>query len=223
MGKNTIIAGVLGCIVGLVVGFVGANYLNTQQDNQAAAIQTPQQGPLGAGHQNPAAATDPKMLEDVQKTLDKAKASPNDKIAQLEAGEMYFKIQKLDEALGFFQKAHDADPEGADTNKSLAKVYFEKKEYSTAAKHFEAAIKASPKEPGLLSDLGLSYYLREPKQVDEAIGYYEKALALEPKFEPALQNLVIAMREKGDADGLKKAMASLRDVNENNPALKAPQ
>ena len=119
MGKNTIIGAVIGLIVGMVVGFYGANYLNKEQI--AAANQTSLQPPAmqGAPNAPQSSGLQTKAMPEVQITLDKAQNNPKDAKAQIEAGDMFLQIERIDEALKYYQKAGEIDPEGLETNLSL--------------------------------------------------------------------------------------------------------
>ena len=215
MGKNTIIGTVLGLIAGLVIGFSGANYLNRAESVDA--------GP--SAHSNPIPGGQPgfpqqgQMMGDVQETLDNAKNKPDDVDAQLKAGDMYWQIQRLDEALGFYQKAVDASPKSFAANYNVGKVYMEKRQFEKAGEFFTKALSIDSNSADTRSDLGLTYYLRDPADEKRAIAEYRKALEIDPNHEATLQNLSVALKDTGDTAGLNATLQKLEKVNPQNPAI----
>ena len=208
----------LGLFVGLVVGFWGANYLNKSEstaEQSTLTNTTNQEGPAP-----PLSPDQTGMLADVQATLDEAEKNPTDVKAQIKAGDMYLQIQRLDDALGFYQKAVDLDPKSFEGNANIGKVYFEKKQFSKAGEYYEKALEINTKDVGLRSDLGLTFYLREPADVKRAIVEYKAALEMDPVHEPALQNLSVALSELRDTEELPAVLERLKKVNPNNAALK---
>ena len=109
MGKN-ILFGVVGLIIGLSVGFFYANSLNRSvnfQKNPAQITQIDptqdQQVPNITVKDQPAKGG---MLPDIQQTLDKAENEPDNFEAQINAGELYFKIKNFDKAEELYDKAN---------------------------------------------------------------------------------------------------------------------
>ena len=52
---------------------------------------------------------------------------------------------------------------------------------------YEAALKTRPDDVGLITDLGLTYYLQQPPDLERAAAQFERSLAKDPKHERALQ------------------------------------
>ncbi len=214
MNKNALIGTLAGLVAGLVIGFATANYLNKNQ----AAPESSVPGPSGTGA--PAEGQDPAgMMTDVQTTLDDAKNKPDDAEAQLKAGDMFARIQRFDEALSYFKKAAEISPDSIEANTALARVYFEKKDYENAGVYFQKAVGLDEKNADIRSDLGLTYYLREPPDLERAVAEYRKAINLNPRHEATLQNLCVALNDTGQKEELAKTVEMLRKVNPNNPAI----
>ena len=64
------------------------------------------------------------MIPDVQKVLDRAKNEPENAQAQIEAGDMYAKIGRFDEAVAFYENANKTNPKDFQTNIKLANALF---------------------------------------------------------------------------------------------------
>ena len=214
MNKNAIIYVISGLLIGLILGFFGANYLNRNAVNPAntSAVNVPPAAPKGAPAQgNP--------TTDVQKVLDTAKNEPDNFAAQVEAGEMYAKIQRFDKALEFYEQAQKIKPDNFDANVKLGNAFFDAKQYEKAEIFYSKAIEINPKDPNVRTDFGLTFFLREPSDIDRAIAEYRKSLAIDPNHELTLQNLLAALKEKGNGEELAKTLAKLKEINPSNPVI----
>lgn len=204
----------LGLVAGLLIGFTFANYLNKNEDR---ALGGP--APAVPGVQADSRNAPGSMPPEIQKTLDEAKNNPKNAEAQLKAGDLYAQIQRFDEALMFFKKAAEINPDNLEANAGLGRIYFEKKDFEQAGVYFQKAAELNGKDAGLRSDLGLTYYLREPPEIERAISEYRLAFKIDPKHEPTLQNLCVALKTSGNEAELAKTMDLLRKVNPKNPFL----
>ena len=127
MNKNSVLFGIVGIIIGLVIGFAGANYLNESAVQKTQIPQNPQvpQMPaqqMPAGQQTQG-GQQTGMQPDVQKVLDKAKNEPENYDAQLNAARMYSQIQRFTEALEFYQKAQQIKPNEFESNALLGNAF----------------------------------------------------------------------------------------------------
>ena len=73
---------------------------------------------------------------------------------------------------------------------------------------------------GIRSDLGLTFYLRTPRDTERAVKEYRLALEIDPVHESTLQNLSVALKDIGQEEEREKILERLRKVNPDNPALK---
>ena len=62
-----------------------------------------------------------------------------------------------------------------------------KKDYAGAIPLLQAALKKSPQDPDIMNELGFSY--RESGQLDQALIYYQQALAIDPDHAAAREYL----------------------------------
>jgi hypothetical protein len=114
-----ILSGIIGLIVGLVIGFFGANRLNenpnpaqTSTDTNSNPQFNQQIHSADIKEQTPNGS----MIPDVQKVLDRAKNEPANVQAQTEAGDMYAQIGRFAEAVSFYENAQKANPKDFQTN-----------------------------------------------------------------------------------------------------------
>jgi tetratricopeptide (TPR) repeat protein len=229
MDKDKILFGIIGLLAGCIIGFLFANNLNQNQPVQLAAMPPTMAGSLPAANPNlppdhpqignnlnsPPGAPLPEVTE----ALKKAEAQSNDFKAQLEVGDLYYQIQRYDESAKFYERAAKIRPELVEVLTKTGNAYFDAEKYETAEKWYVAALVKNPYDTNVRTDLGLTFYLRNPPDVDRAIKEYKIALENNPNHELSLQNLVVALREKGDAKATQEIMDRLAKVNPMNPVL----
>ena len=218
MKKDNVLYAVIGLLLGLIVGFAGANYLNRVG---GAPVQA-QNGPVNPGGQT--APLQPggggaAAIPQVAAALDKAKNEPDNFDAQKQAGMMYYRIQNLDQAQRYLEQANRINPEDYETKVTLGNINFDAGKYDEAEKLYTAALTQKPDDVNVRTDLGLSFFFRQPRDTDRAISEYRKALQYDPKHELTLQNLCAALKEKGDKEALAEAVKKLEEVNPKNEAL----
>ncbi|MGB7070474.1 MAG: tetratricopeptide repeat protein [Pyrinomonadaceae bacterium] len=227
MIKDRLIFGIGGIILGAVLGFTFANSINrapaegvsTAGSNAAPAGVNPNLPPdhppfvpMGDQPQNA-------PLPQVTEAIEKARQNPNDFEAQMTAGDLYYQIQRFDDAVGFYTAANKLKPSDAESVLKLGNALFDAEKYVEAEKWYIQALETNPNDVNVRADLGLTYFLRIPRDIDRAVREFEFALKLEPENEILLQNLVIAYREKNDTAKAEAAEEKLRSVNPKNPAL----
>lgn len=228
MNKENIMFGVIGLLIGSIIGFVFANSINRSATDPSATSNTlaqnsnsnpalpPNHPPLGS---NSNAGSQGSALPQVTAAIDKARDEPNNFEAQMTAGDLYYQIQRFEDAAKFYETASKLKPTDAEPFVKAGNAYFDAENYLEAEKWYTQALAKDPKNIIARTDLGLTFYLREPRDIDRAIKEYKLSLAIDPKHEVTLQNLTIAYREKGDAANLQKTIDELNAVNPNNPAL----
>lgn len=227
MKKENIMFGVIGLLLGSIIGFMFANSLNRSALETSATASTlapsansnpalpPDHPPIGASDGPTGAAA----IQQVTAAIEKAKAEPQSFEAQMTAGDLYYQIQRFEDAAKFYEAAGKLKPTDAEPLVKAGNAYFDAENYLEAEKWYTLALAKNPKDITARTDLGLTFYLREPRDIDRAIKEYKSSLAINPKHEVTLQNLVIAYRENGDAANLQKTVEELKAVNPNNPAL----
>ncbi len=213
MGKNGLLFGIVGLIIGLIIGFSGANYLN--RNASTPDNNTPNQIPTQANNL-PGKTDQSGMLPDVQKVLDAAKNEPENYEAQIKAGEMYARIQNFEGALEFYQKAQRLKPNDFEANASLGNAFFDARQFENAETYYEKALEIKPDNLNVLSDLGTTFVERRNPDYERAISQFEKALKVEPNHEPTIYNLGIAYLKKGDKENAQKTLNQLKETNPNS-------
>ena len=224
---------VLGLVVGLVIGFMFAN--NVNKSAVATPVATagstmppssnpnlpPDHPPLGtssgAASQGGPAQSGPQPQ--VTAAIEKAKAEPQNFEAQMTAADLFYQIQRFEEASKFYETASKLKPADTEPMIKAGNAYFDAEKYEQAEKWYLQALQKEPKNINVRTDLGLTYFLRTPRDIDTAIKMYKMSLDIDPNHEISLQNLSLAYSEKGDKANLDVTLEKLRKVNPNNPAL----
>lgn len=227
MTKENIMFGVIGLLIGSIIGFMFANSLNRSSFEPSATAGAlspssntnsalpPDHPPVPAGDGDASAGA----IQQVSAAIEKAKAEPQNFEAQMTAADLYYQIQRFDDAAKFYEAASKLKPNDVEPLVKAGNAYFDGENYVEAEKRYTEALAKNPKDVAVRTDLGLTFYLREPRDLDRAIKEYKTSLAIDPKHQVTLQNLVVAYREKGDAANLQKTSDELRAVDPNNPAL----
>ena len=218
--QKQIIFGIGGLVLGLIIGFIGANQLNksSKLEPTVSANQPgePVQNQLIHGADIKEKSPDG-MINDVQKILDKAKAEPNNAQAQIEAGDMYAQIGRFPESIAFYEKANRVNPTDFQSNVKLANAYFDSRQFEKASEFYEKALQINPSDASARTDLGITFVERAKPDYDRAINEFETSLKTDPKNEPTLYNLSIAYFKKGD---IEKSQNTLKQLEQANPDSK---
>ena len=228
MRKENILFGVFGLIVGLVVGFVFANSVNKTSIDKASAQATnstgapsnpaipPDHPPLG-GQTGDATQTAP--LPQVMESIEKAKQQPQNYEAQMTAADLYYQIQRFEDAAKYYEAANKLKPAEAEPIIKAGNAHFDGEKYEEAEKWYVQALAKEPKNINVRTDLGLTFFLRTPRDVERAIKEYKVSLGIDPEHEITLQNLALAYSENNDKENLKATFEKLKKVNPKNPAV----
>ncbi|HEX8637732.1 MAG TPA: tetratricopeptide repeat protein [Pyrinomonadaceae bacterium] len=221
MQKNSILFGIVGLVVGLIVGFFAANSINRSAISQQTAAPNQSNAPFAsqqaANVPNNAAAGG--MLADVQEKLDKAKSEPSNFAAQMNAGDMYAQIGRYDQAFAFYQKGVELKPDSFEANVQLANAYFDNRQFENAEKYYARALEINPKDVNARTDLGTTFVERQTPDYARAVAEFKKALEVDPKHEPTLYNLGVAYSRMSDAENADKTFAQLEQTNPNSPLV----
>jgi tetratricopeptide (TPR) repeat protein len=162
-------------------------------------------------------------MPQIAEAIDKARLEPNNYEAQMTAADLYYQIQRFAEAARLYEAAAKLQPDEAEPLIKAGNAHFDTEQYEQAEKWYLLALQKEPKNLSVRTDLGLTFFLREPPDLDRAIEEYKASLAIDPGHELTLQNLAAAYRKAGDADNTQATLERLRKVNPNNPALASRQ
>jgi tetratricopeptide (TPR) repeat protein len=123
----------------------------------------------------------------------------------------------LDEAkVTALKSAADNQPSNATPRAELANLYFDAERYEDAIKWYQEALKLSPKDVNLSTDLGVCYYYTN--QPDKALLQLGRSLEIDPKHAKTLLNIgIVKAFGKQDLEGATKAWQQVVELNPDSP------
>jgi tetratricopeptide (TPR) repeat protein len=228
MTKEKLLFGLGGIVLGFAIGFIFANSVNRStsiRNDTAVASDTSTISNSGLPSNHPplpgqkGGSTQGGAIPEVTAAIEKARSEPDNYEAQMTAGDLYYQIQRFDDALKFYENANRLRPAETEPSLKIGNTHFDAERYEEAEQRYAAVLRKNPNDVHVRTDYGLTFFLREPRDVDRAIKEFNTALALEPDNEIALQNLALALKEKNDSEDLEKTLDKLAAVNPNNPVV----
>ncbi len=190
MSRENLLFGIIGILLGFIVGFMLASSMSqkTQQAQLAAAGQTMPADHPPVGGQNPSANPEDVRAQ-VTSSIEKARSEPKNFEAQLKAAELYYQIQRYDQAIEYLLKANQLNPTDYRTIVILGMVNLDAGHYDVAEKWYRAAMKM--KDDDIMVAAGLA---EATLQKGDAKGA-EEAIAKVEKIDPTNSDLA-RFREK---------------------------
>lgn len=113
-------------------------------------------------------------------------------------GGLYLQTNELDRGIETLKKAQALDGKDTAVLFALGSAYFQKADYAASVRYLTAGLKIKPNVTGALFDLGNAYLMLN--QYADAIAQYEKAVATEKEFWPAINNIGLIKYEQGDLE-----------------------
>lgn len=235
MSRENVLFSVIGVLLGFIVGFIFTNTVNQRAATNARtpATRGAQQPPAAATSEaadeslppnHPSLSTvtvkDQQALESaVGEAARKARQSPADFDAQMDAADLYAQLRRYDDSLEFLLRANEIKPDNYEAVVALGNVNYDAGKFEAAERWYTAALAKKPDDVNVRTDLGLSFLLREPPDVERAVSEFRRSLSRDPRHEPTLQNMVVALIRKKDFAGARDTLARLQGVNPNNAAI----
>ena len=178
MSRENILFAIIGILLGFIVGFMFASSMSQKQATQqvAAASQgLPADHPPIAGAGQNAGGDPQAMRAEVASSIEKARKEPDNFDAQVKAAELFYEIQRYDQAIEFLLKANQLKPTDYRTVVILGMVNLDAGHFETAEKWYRAAMKMKSDDVMVLSGLAASTLERgDAKAAEDAIAQLEK-------------------------------------------------
>jgi Flp pilus assembly protein TadD len=177
MTRENLLFGIIGILFGFIVGFMFASTMSQKQftatANPAASQSLPSDHPP-VGSQN--AVEDPaKVREQVTSSIQTARNEPNNFDAQVKAAELFYQIQRYDQAIEFLLKANQLKPTDYRTVVFLGMFNLDAGHFDVAEKWYRAALKMKQDDVMVLSGLAAATLSKgDAKAAEDAIANLEK-------------------------------------------------
>ena len=211
--QKPLVFGIAGLVVGLFLGFWGANSINRTSSLSAAPAGSgtvPFNGIANGGNMPDA---------DIQEVLDQAQNEPKNFAVQMRTGDMYAQIGRFAEAAEFYKRGLAVRPEDRQGNLVLANAYFDARMFKEAVEQYRKVLSLTPDDNNARADLAGSLIEADPPDYDAAIVEVETVLKADPKHEASLYYLGIALSRKGEKEKAAEALKRLEEANPANPLI----
>ena len=196
MTRENLLFAIIGILLGFIIGFMSASVMS-QKNAAVPTTATAGSGSLPADHPPVGAQSgggDPQaMRAEVTASIEKARNEPKNFDAQIKAAELYYQIQRYDQAIEFLLKANALNPTDYRTVAILGMVNLDAGHYETAEKWYLAAMKMKEDDVMVLSGLAAARLEKgDAKGSEDAIARLEKVDPSStdlPKFKDRLASL----------------------------------
>ena len=193
MNRENLLFAVIGLLLGFIVGFMFASSMSQKvaQTQMAAASQNLPADHPPVGAQN---AGDPQaQRERVMAQIEKARNEPNNFEAQMAAAQLYYQIQRYDQAIEFLLKANQLKPADFDAVAALGVVNLDAGHYDQAERWYRAALKMKSDSEAALAGLAEATIQQgNEKAAQDAVAQLEKQYPSSqdlPRFKEKLAGL----------------------------------
>jgi tetratricopeptide (TPR) repeat protein len=193
MNRENLLFGIIGVLLGFIVGFMFASSMSQKavQTQGATASQNlpADHPPIGAQNAGDPAA----MREQVTAQIEKARTEPKNFDAQVQAAQLYYQIQRYDQAIEYLLKANQLKPTDFNTVAALGLVNLDAGHYDQAEKWYRAALKIKSDDTTVMAGVAAATLGKgDAKSAESAIAQLERADPNSPdlpQFKERLANL----------------------------------
>ena len=119
--------------------------------------------------------------------------------------------QRQDEAIGFFKKAVELDPNLEAAHLELGFLYYKKRLFDLERKAYEDALKINPNNTDTLFYIATN--METMGQYEKAVKIFEKIIKLDPQDGDTYYELGLAYLAQGEKDKTIKMCAALREID----------
>lgn len=175
MSRENLLFAIIGILLGFIIGFMFASSMSqrTAMPQMASTQQMPPDHPPVGGAD--AAANPQGMQQEVTASLEKARNEPRNFEAQIKAAELYYRIQKYDQAIEYLMKANQIKPTDYEAVRLLGVVNLDAGHFDTAVKWYRTALEMKSDDVMVLSGLAYASLQKgDAKAAEDAIAKLEK-------------------------------------------------
>ena len=195
MTRENLLFAIIGILLGFIVGFMFASSMSQKTAPAASSSTLPaDHPPVGSNGTTASSAANPQAMQaEVTTQLEKARNEPKNFDAQVKAAQLYFQIQRYDQAIEYLLKANQIRPDNVETVAMLGDVNLQAGRFDEALNWYQAALKKKPGDVSLLASVAYTQLQKgDAKGAEEAIAQLEKAdpsVSDLPRFKERLAEL----------------------------------
>lgn len=233
MNSRTLTASALCLLLGAFGGFFLADSINRNEINalrSKAGLSKPEaESPNGNANQDDLFIGN----DELRAKIAQADANPDNFAYQKNLGGALYRYasmkndrQMAGEAKRILIRANSLDPKNYDVMVDLGNAYFDagyfEKDSNSFAKArdlYGKALAAKPTDADVRTDLAISFVLDSPQNYARAADEFQKALAIDPKHERALQFLVQTYMLQNNWAEAGKILERLKAANPKNERI----
>ena len=177
MTRENLMFAIIGLLLGFIVGFIFSSTMSQRADQNPSALSSnralPPDHPQIQGNAN----QDPQQVfADVQAAIGKARNEPNNFDAQMKAAELYYKIQRYDQAIEYLLKANQLQPESFEAIVALGQVNLDAGNFEQAEKWYKAAALKKPDDLRVLASIAYTQLQKgDASAAEKSIAKLEQA------------------------------------------------
>lgn len=132
-------------------------------------------------------------------------------IAVFRLGNVYFDLERGQEALDAYQEALERGYDPADVHFRIGTVFEWGNDHDAALEHFSACLQTNPEHVGALGALGQLH--EHEDRNDEALACYERLAAIDPEDDENLLRIGALRQDAGDAEGAIEAFERVLELD----------
>ena len=174
MTRDNLLFAIIGILFGFIVGFLFATNMSQRIADAPTALSS---GQLPADHPPTAAGqgSGGGMQAEIAASLEKARNEPQNFEAQVSAAQLYYQIQRFDQAIEFLLKANQLKPDDYQTVVALGLVNLDAGHYGVAETWYRAALLKKSDDTATLAGLAAATLGKgDAKAAEAAIANLEK-------------------------------------------------
>lgn len=228
MQAKTMLLSLAGALIGFAIGFAVANSINrTELEKLRAEVDFVKAAKTQG-------TTDADLSADeIRSKIAEADANPNNIAFQKNLGLALYKYGSIkndsaiiSEAARLLERASKLSEKDPEISIGLANAWFDigylNKDNSAlkkARERYQSELAKSPDDAGVITDLGMTYFLEDPPDDSEAIKWFKLALSKDPKNEKALQFIVQSLTRNGDKTAAATYLQKLREAYPSDESI----
>jgi tetratricopeptide (TPR) repeat protein len=231
MNSRLLILSFIGIVAAFAGGFLLANALNRSEIESLKAqnsrlVETP------ASTREPGGAAD-LSDEEIQAKIKQADSDPTNFQFQKNLGIALSKYASakqdaklLSEASRLIDRAVSINAKDRDLLVAQGNAHFDigmlrkdNAELDVARHVYEVCLKTKPDDPDVRTDLGLTYFLYEPPDLETAIAEFKRSLSVDPNHEKTLEFLIQALTKQQKPDEARQYLAKLKSAHPDSEAI----